>query len=181
MTTQAQTRRDVTTIYAALTNQFERPLRVAELVYEAAERFPGLVPTRAEIDAERALKQKDKAGLEIAQGDFIARVLADPRCGCHLIHSMSQPRAEALAALHQFRHCGSLDLGPIRLDRQGPLGLVTIQNHACLNAEDDDSVRAMEIAVDLILLDDSIDVGVLRGGPATHPKHACASSDRVST
>ena len=172
MTTQAHTRQDATTIYAALTSQFTRPLRVAELVYEAAERFPGLVPTRAQIDAERAVKQKDKAGLEIAQGDFIARVLADPRCGRHLIHSMSQPRAEALAALDQFRHRGSLDLGPVRLDRQESLGLVTIQNHACLNADDDDSVRAMEIAVDLVLLDDSIDVGVLRGGPATHPKHA---------
>ena len=76
MTTQAQTRQDVTAIYAALTNQFERPLRVAELVYEAAERFPGLVPTRAEIDAERALKQKDKAGLEIAQGDLPTRAAA---------------------------------------------------------------------------------------------------------
>src|SRR5262249_16940364 len=27
-------------------------------------------------------------------------------------------------------------------------------------------------AVDLVLLDDTIEVGVLRGGPATHPKHA---------
>jgi (3,5-dihydroxyphenyl)acetyl-CoA 1,2-dioxygenase len=60
MTTQAPTQQDATTIYAALTNQFERPLRVAELVYEAAERFPGLMPTRAEIDAERALKQRTK-------------------------------------------------------------------------------------------------------------------------
>ena len=110
MTIQAHTGPDAATIYAALTSQFKRPLRVAELVYEAAERFPGLVPTRAEIAAERAVRQKDKAGLEIAQGDFIARVLADPRCGCHLIHSMSQPRAEALAALDQFRHRGSLDL-----------------------------------------------------------------------
>jgi len=47
MTTQALTRQDVATIYAALTSQFKRPLRVAELVYEAAERFPGLVPTPA--------------------------------------------------------------------------------------------------------------------------------------
>ena len=60
----------------------------------------------------------------------------------------------------------------MRLDRDGAVGLVTIQNHGCLNAEDDDSTRAMEIAVDLVLLDDAIEVGVLRGGPATHPKHA---------
>ena len=50
--------------------------------------------------------------------------------------------------------------------------IVTNQNHACLNAEDDASTRAMEIAVDLVLLDDTIEVGVLRGGPAIHPKHA---------
>ena len=52
------------------------------------------------------------------------------------------------------------------------MGLVTNQNHGCLNAEDDASTRAMEIAIDLVLLDDAIEVGVLRGGPATHPKHA---------
>ena len=51
MSTHAQTGQGTTAIYAALTSQFQRPLRVAELVYEAAERFGGLVPTRAEIDA----------------------------------------------------------------------------------------------------------------------------------
>jgi (3,5-dihydroxyphenyl)acetyl-CoA 1,2-dioxygenase len=170
--TGGQTQHDVTGIYAALTDGFERSLRVAELVYQAAERFPGMLPTRAEMDAERALKQKDKAGLEVAQGDFIARVLADPRCGAHLISAMSQPRAESLAALDEFRRRASLDLGPIRLDRQGSIGLVTMQNHGCLNAEDDGSIRALEVAVDLVLLDDSIEVGVLRGGPATHPRYA---------
>jgi (3,5-dihydroxyphenyl)acetyl-CoA 1,2-dioxygenase len=169
---QTRATRDIVGVYETLTDGFERPRRVADLVYAAAERFPGLVPTRAEIDAEREHKQKDKAGLEIAQGDFIARVLADPRCGHHLIQSMSRPRAEALAMLNEFRHRGSVDLGPMRLDRDGALGRVTIQNHACLNAEDDDSTRAMEIAIDLVLLDDSIEVGVLRGGPATHPRHA---------
>ena len=163
---------DVVGIYEEITDGLQRPVRVAELVYEAAERYPGVLPTRAEIDAERTLKQKDKAGLEIAQGDFVAQVLADPPCGDHLIHSMSEPRAEAAAALAEFTRRGSVDLGPMRLDRDGPVGLVTIQNHGCLNAEDDDSTRAMEIAVDLVLLDDAIEVGVLRGGPATHPKHA---------
>ena len=49
---------------------------------------------------------------------------------------------------------------------------MTIQNHAFLNSEDDASTAAFEIAVDLVLLDDAIRVGVLRGAPATHPKHA---------
>jgi (3,5-dihydroxyphenyl)acetyl-CoA 1,2-dioxygenase len=163
---------DVAAVYDELTDGLTRPLRLAELAYGAAERHPGLVPTRAQIDAERTHHQSDKAGLEIAQGDFVAGVLADPRCGTHLIAAMSAPLPEARAALQQFRREGSVDLGPMRVDRDGPVGVVTNQNHGCLNAEDDASTRAMEIAVDLVLLDDAIEVGVLRGGPATHPKHA---------
>lgn len=163
---------DLPALYEELTDGLTRPLRLAEVAYGAAERHPGLLPTRAQIDAERTRRQSDKAGLEIAQGDFIARVLADPRSGTHLIAAMSEPVPEALAAFERFHRDGSIDLGAMRVDRDGPLGVVTNQNHACLNAEDDASTRAMEIAVDLVLLDDAIEVGVLRGGPATHPKHA---------
>jgi (3,5-dihydroxyphenyl)acetyl-CoA 1,2-dioxygenase len=162
----------IPSVYDELTDGLTRPLRMAELAYAAAERHPGLVPTRVQIDAERAHNQSEKAGLEIAQGDFLARVLADPRCGHHLIAAMSEPLPEALDLLEAFTREGSADLGPMRVDRDGPVGVVTNQNHGCLNAEDDASTRAMEIAVDLVLLDDAIEVGVLRGGPATHPKHA---------
>lgn len=163
---------DVPAVYEELTDGLTRPLRLAELAYGAAERHPDLVPTRAQIDAERTHNQSDKVGLEIAQGDFIARALADPRCGGHLIGAMSQPLPEAIAVLDRFRRDGGIDLGPMRVDRDGPVGIVTNQNHGCLNAEDDVSTRAMEIAIDLVLLDDAIEVGVLRGGPATHAKHA---------
>jgi thioesterase DpgC len=61
-------------VYEELTDGLRRPLRVAELVYAA----PGL-PSRAEIDEERTHLQKDKVGLEIAQGDFVADVLAPTR------------------------------------------------------------------------------------------------------
>ena len=64
-------RNDIESIYAELTDGWRRQLRVSELVYAAAERFPGLLPTRAAIDAERQLCQKDKQGLEIEQGVFI--------------------------------------------------------------------------------------------------------------
>jgi (3,5-dihydroxyphenyl)acetyl-CoA 1,2-dioxygenase len=163
---------EIEEIYDALTDGRQRFLRVSELVYAAAERFPGLVPTRAAIDEERARLQKDKIGLEIEQGEFVARVLAHPRTGPHLLYSMSQPRPEAKEHLDELALTGSVDLGPMRVDRSGSVGVVTIQNHAFLNSEDDVSTQAMEVAVDLVLLDDSIEVGVLRGAPAIHPKHA---------
>jgi thioesterase DpgC len=87
------------------------------------------------------------------------------------MHSMSQPRRDALEQIDWFRRAGHLDLGPIRVDRDGRIGRVTIQNHAYLNAEDDLSTAAFETAVDLVLLDDAIEVGVVRGAPATHPKY----------
>ncbi len=159
-------------IYGELTDGFRTLPRVAELVYAAAELFPDQLPGRAAIEAERELLQKDKRGLEINQGVFVAHVLAHERTGFHLIHSMSQPTAEALALLEGFRRDGQADLGPLRVDRDGDVGYVTIQNHAHLNSEDDASVVALEVAVDLVLLDDAIRVGVLRGAPATHPKYA---------
>ncbi len=60
----------------------------------------------------------------------------------------------------------------MRVDREGDVGHVTVQNHAFLNSEDDVSTAALEVAIDLVLLDDSIRVGVLRGAPATHHKYA---------
>jgi (3,5-dihydroxyphenyl)acetyl-CoA 1,2-dioxygenase len=159
-------------IYEEVTDGLRRSLRMAELVYAAAERHPALLPSRAAIDAERELPQKDKQGLEIDQGVFFAHVLAHPRCGPHLVHAMSQPKAEALALIDGFRASGSVDLGVVRVDRDGEIGTITTQNNAFLNSEDDPSVAALETAIDLVLLDDAIRVGVLRGGEATHPKYA---------
>src|SRR5262249_44653560 len=50
-------------------------VRISELVYALADRYPGLMPTRARIGAERALMQQSaKDGHEIDQGLFIAHV-----------------------------------------------------------------------------------------------------------
>jgi (3,5-dihydroxyphenyl)acetyl-CoA 1,2-dioxygenase len=159
-------------IYREVTDDLTRQLRVAEVVYATAERYPSLLPSRADIDEERSHLQKDKRGLEIEQGNFLAHLLAHPVAGAHLVHAMSQPRSDAAERLPELQRSGSVDLGPVRVDRSGTTGLVTLQNHASLNAEDDASTAALEIAIDLVLLDDAIDVGVLRGAPATHPKYA---------
>jgi len=158
-------------IYDELTDGLRLNLRVSDLVYAAAERYPGLVPTREAIDDERELPQKQKAGLEIDQGVFVAHVLARPRIGFHLMHAMSQPRAEAFTYFDTFRRRGHVDLGTMLVERDGAIGRVTIQNHAFLNSEDDVSTAAFETAVDLVLMDDAIEVGVVRGAPATHPKY----------
>jgi thioesterase DpgC len=161
-----------TAIYEEVTDGLQRSLRMAEVVYAAAERHPDLLPTRAAIDAERELPQKDKQGLEIDQGVFFAHVLADPRCGPHLMHAMSQPKADALDLLDGLRDTGSVSLGVVRVDRAGEIGTITTQNDAFLNSEDDPSVAALETAIDLVLLDDAIRLCVLRGGIAKHPKYA---------
>jgi thioesterase DpgC len=83
-------------LYAELTDGLTRPVRADDLVYAAAEAQPGLTPTRAQVEAERGKLQKDKEGLEIAQGAFLGDVLADPECGRHLVDSMLRPTALAL-------------------------------------------------------------------------------------
>jgi len=159
------------TLYDRLTENRTRLLRVAELAYAAADLVPGLVPTRERIAEERRHPQKDKEGWEYDQGILISRVLDNARAGYHLMHAMAQPRPEALDLLAELRRADRVDLGSSLVERRGNVGHLTIQHHEYLNAEDDDSSLAMEIATDLILLDDRIDVGVLRGAEAQHPKY----------
>lgn len=159
-------------MYARLTANHTRHLRVSELVYEAAEKYPGLLPTRRHIDQERALqRQSGKEGREIDQGLFMAHVFADPQCGLHMIHAMLRPKRNAQDRLAEFRRSGFVDLGAATAARKGSVGEVTLTNRKFLNAEDDVAVAALETAVDLVLLDEQIKVGVLRGGFVDHPKY----------
>ncbi len=159
-------------IYDEMTGKGARTLRVSELLMAASSRYPALLPTREAIDAERALKQQSaKEGRELDQGLFIGQVLADERCGMHLIHAMLKPRSEALERIAEFRQTGFVDLGEAKVERKGKVGYVTLTNLKFLNAEDDRATAALETAVDLVLLDDAVEVGVLRGGPVQHPKY----------
>jgi thioesterase DpgC len=165
-------RRHAAALYDEATDQGARFLRVGELVMTVAGRHPGLLPTREQIDAERALTQQSaKEGRELDQGLFIGQILADERCGLHLIHAMLRPRREALERIAEFRQTGFADLGEAKAERKGKVGHVTLLNTKFLNAEDDRATAALETAVDLVLLDDSIEVGVLRGGTVQHPKY----------
>jgi (3,5-dihydroxyphenyl)acetyl-CoA 1,2-dioxygenase len=165
-------RRHVAEIYDTVTGNRSKTLRVCELVYAVADHFPGLLPTRQGIQAERALKQQSaKEGYEIDQGLFISHVLADPDRGLHLIHAVLKPKREALETLAEFQKSGAVDLGEARVERSGKVGHVTLTNPSFLNAEGDRTAADLETAVDLALLDDRIEVCVLRGGPVNHPKY----------
>ena len=165
-------RRHVGAIYDTVTDNRNETLRVCELLYAVAERFPGLVPTRQRIQGERSLKlQSAKEGFEIDQGLFIAHILADPERGLHLVHAMLTPKREALEQFAEFQKHGVAELGEARVERKGNVGHVTLSNPGFLNAEGDRTAADLETAADLALLDDQIEVCVLRGGSVDHPKY----------
>jgi (3,5-dihydroxyphenyl)acetyl-CoA 1,2-dioxygenase len=159
-------------IYADLTDDLAAPLRVEELVERAAERFPGLAPTREELAAERERPLAEKEGAEIAQGLLLAHVLASPRAGAHLVWAMLRPTREALERLPELQASGEVDLGAAVVRREGAAGVVEMRNPRHLNAEDDTTLGATEVAVDLVLLDPEVEICVLRGGVVDHPRYA---------
>jgi thioesterase DpgC len=85
---------------------------------------------------------------------------------------MLRPRPEAVALAGELRRAGRVDLGLVHVERRGRVGHVELRNLRFLNAEDEPASAALETAVDLVLLDPEIEVGVLRGGVVDHPRHA---------
>jgi thioesterase DpgC len=159
-------------LYDELTAGATRPLRLDDLLYAAAERVPGVAPTRAEIDEERTRKLADKHGLELNQGLLASAFLANPRTGRHLVESMLRPTDLALEHAEELRISGSVDLGAARVTRHGRAGVLELCNPRHLNAEDGSTLAATEAAVDLVILDPDIEVGVFRGGVVDHPRYA---------
>jgi thioesterase DpgC len=150
-------------VYDRITQNRSRFVRVEDLVYDAAEVVPGLTPTRDQVDAESANVQRDKDGIEIDQGIFVSAVLANGPCGRHLCHAMLLPRPGALARLAELEANGRVDLGAAEVFRKGKASYVIQKNPRHLNAEDDSTLAAAEIAVDLALLDPQTAICVLRG------------------
>jgi enoyl-CoA hydratase/carnithine racemase len=165
-------RENVEAVYDNLTDGFSRFVRVEDLVQRAAEEYPGLVPSDAQLAEESALKLKDKQGLEIDQSLLLAHILAHPRCGTNLCHAMLLARPETAAALATLDAQGFVDLGPVRVERHGRAAHLLSSNPRYLNAEDQGTIDAMEIGVDVATLDPGTDIAVLRGQPVEHAKYA---------
>ena len=160
------------TIYDSLTAGKTRYLRAEELCYAAAQSCPGLVPRREEVELESRLLQRDKEGIEIDQGLFLAHVLADPVAGRHLVQAMLLAREDALAMAPEFARSGRAEFSGARVKRQGKAAFVTLSNPRYLNAEDGSTLDGLEMAIDLALLDPASEICVLRGDRVTHAKYA---------
>jgi thioesterase DpgC len=165
-------RDNVALVYDRLTDGMTRFVRVEALMRHAADAFPGLVPSTELLAAEGGRALKDKQQLEIDQSLLLAHILADPRRGTHLCHAMLLPRPEAAAALATLDAQGAVDLGPVRVERRERAAHLLSSNPRYLNAEDQGTIDAMEIGVDVATLDPKTDIAVLRGEPVQHPKYA---------
>ncbi len=163
---------NIEAVYHTLTDGLTRAVRLQDLVSAAALAYPGLVPTREELASEATRPLKDKQQREIDQSLLISHILADPRCGTHLCHAMLLPRPETSAALAALAAQGFVDLGPVRVERHGRAAHLLSSNRRYLNAEDQDTIDAMEIGVDVATLDPGTEIAVLRGQPVEHPKYA---------
>lgn len=158
-------------VYDRLTEGRTVSLRIDELVVAAAQRFPGLAPTAAQMADERSRLQADKEGREIDQGIFLRGVLRSPVAGEHLIEAMLRPTARATELLPEFVRTGRVETRSVRVEcRDGVAGLTMIRDD-CLNAEDATQVDDMETVVDLVLLNPDVQVAVLRGGVMSHPRY----------
>jgi thioesterase DpgC len=158
--------------YDEITAGKTRFVRIDDLCARAAEVFPGMLPSSGDLQEEASRPQRDKKGLEKKQGEFLAAVLADRDAGLHLSHAMLLPREDSLARLPEYENTGKLDLGTAEVRRQGKASVVTMKNPRYLNAEDETTLDALEIAIDVALLDTKSEICVLRGGAVEHPKWA---------
>jgi thioesterase DpgC len=164
-------RSHVDTIYDRLTAGRSRFVRLEHLAVAAADVVPGLVPNARQIEAEAGRLQGEKSGLEIDQGLFLSAVLGSERSGRHLCHAMLLPLPEAQELLPRFRKEGLIELPGASVHRDGKAAIVTQRHPRFLNAEDETTLNAAEVCVDLALLDESTEIAVMRGGVVEHPKY----------
>lgn len=160
------------TIYEILTNNRSVFLRLDELSYKASEVFEGLTPSKSTMDEEQKKNPYDREVREFDQAIFISQILHSNKSGSHLLESMRRPLKKSQDLQKEFIKIGRVDLGKVALvRRENGATYITIQNEEHLNAEDNELMDDLEVAVDLVNLDPKSQVGIMRGGVMTHPSY----------
>ncbi len=127
-------------VYDTLTRARSRFVRLEDLVAEAAASVPGLTPSPDQIAIESDRQLRDKDGVEIDKGIFLAHVLASERAGRHVCHAMLLPRADTAELLAKLAVDGAVDLDKASVERRDKAIFVTMKNPRFLNAEDQTTI-----------------------------------------
>ena len=109
-------------VYAELTDDFATGCATSSSSTRPPSVSPGSRPRAPASPPSCERKLADKEGVELAQGLFLAHVLASPRSGAHLVGAMLRPTAEALERLDELRATGVVDLGHGPRAPRGPGG-----------------------------------------------------------
>lgn len=149
----------------------EKRVNLSEIALAAADLVPGLAPSHEQLAEESNRMQADKEGRELDQGILFHSILNQSETGNELIEYLLRVTPRALSLIESFRSQNELDLGKIRLTKKGQAAYVEFKNSDCLNAEDNELIADFETAVDLILMNPEINVGVLRGSIVEHHKY----------
>src|SRR5207245_10066184 len=88
-----------------------------------------------------------------------------------LCHARPLPHAGTAERLPELASKGRVDLGAAEIVRKGKAAHVIQKNPRHLNAEDDTTLDAAEVAVDLAILDPLTQLCVLRGDIVQSGKH----------
>ena len=89
-----------------------------------------------------------------------------------MIRNMRRPTQRSLELQEEFLKTGKADLKYSRIEIVNGAATVFFSNPEYLNAEDDTTLEPTETAVDLVLLNPEVKVGVLRGDLVHHPKYS---------
>jgi (3,5-dihydroxyphenyl)acetyl-CoA 1,2-dioxygenase len=159
-------------VYEALTDTSCDGRRLPDLVRAAGNQLPDLLPDQATRQRDDGLAPSERLRVERDQGRFLRALLRNPATAVPALTDMRAPLPESAAHAVQFQATGELVLQTIRLRRAANVAELTLANTMTLNAETNQLMRDLEVAVDVVTLDPATSVGVIRGAPMEYASYA---------
>jgi (3,5-dihydroxyphenyl)acetyl-CoA 1,2-dioxygenase len=159
-------------VYKALTTTSRGGRRLGDLVRAAGDHLPDLLPDHVTRQHDDGLAPNERLRVERDQGRFLRALLRNPGTATPALTDMRARLPESAAHAAQFRASGELVLETVTLRRAANVAELTLANTMTLNAETNQLVRDLEVAVDVVTLDPVTSVGVIRGAPMEHVSYA---------
>jgi thioesterase DpgC len=159
-------------VYQALTATSCGNRRLGDLVRAAGDHLPDLLPDRVTRQHDDELAPSERLRVERDQGRFLRALLRNPATAIPALADMRTPLPESAAHAAQFQASGELVLETVTLRRAANFAEVTLANTMTLNAETNQFVHDLEVAVDVVTMCPTTSVGVIRGAPMEHASYA---------